>query len=128
MAEHRQGRKLPLRDHADIGSDIGRGYQDKLIALIHVSAHHFGRSSTELLDQARIDIELYHLAFPIALEAVMKREVPSISKTKHLKNTVLREVAADLLRHSHPHMFGQLLGSAHVGRDLRNRLQYQVQI
>ena len=38
------------------------------------------------------------------------------------------EVAADLLRHAHAHMLDELLGAAHVWRDLGDRLQHQVQV
>ena len=38
------------------------------------------------------------------------------------------EIAADLLRHAHADMLGDLLGAAHMRRDLGDRLEDEMQV
>ena len=85
-------------------------------------------SVAELLDQARIDVELDHLALGVALEALVEGEVPAVAEAQHLEHAVLGEVAADLLRHAHAHVLRDLLGPAHMRGDLGDGLQDQVQV
>ena len=85
-------------------------------------------SCAELLDQARVDVELDDVALGVALEALMEGEVPAIAEAQHLQDAAVGEVAADLLGEPHAHVLGQLLGAAHMGRDLGDRLEDQVQV
>ena len=87
-----------------------------------------GGLRAELLDQARIDVELDDLALGVALEALVEGEVPAVAEAQHLEHAAVGEVAADLLRHAHAHMLGDLLGAAHMRRDLGDRLEDQVQV
>ena len=84
-------------------------------------ADDLGGLGGELLDQARVDVELDDLALGVALQALVEGEVPAVAETQHVERAAVGEVAADLLGDAHAHMLGDLLGPAGVRRDLGDR-------
>ena len=87
-----------------------------------------GGLGAELLDQPRIDVEFDHIALGVALERLMERQVPAIAQPQHLQHAVIGQIAANLLRHAHAHMLGELLGAADMRSDFGDRLQDEMQI
>ena len=128
MRQHRQGRKQPLDHHPHIGARIRRGDQHEAVALVHMAAHGGRGLGAELLDQARIDVEFDHIALIVALQRLMERQVPAIAQPQHFQHAIIGEIAANLLRHAHAHMLGELLGAADMRSDFGDRLQDEMQI
>ncbi len=128
MRQHRQGREDPLDDHPHVGPGVGRGDEGEAVDLLHPRADRLRGLGAELLDEARVDVELHHLALGVALQALVERQVPAGPQAQHVEHAVLGEVAADLLRHPHPDVLGDLLGPARMRGDLGHRLQDQVQV
>jgi len=122
MSEH------PLRDHADVGTDIGRRHQHDILPLPRRLANGNGNIRGELLDKPRIGIEFDDLALGVALEALVKCQIPAIAHAQHLQHAVVGEVTADLLRDPHPDMFGHLLGTPNMRRDLCNGLEDEMKV
>ena len=91
-------------------------------------ADRLGRLLAELFELARIDVEFAHFALGVALQALVEGDVPAVAEAQHLQHAVLGKVAADLLRHADAHVLDDLLGAAHMRRDLGDRLDDQMQV
>ena len=82
----------------------------------------------ELLHQPRIDVEFDHFALGVALQALMEHHVPAIAEPQDAQRALLLNLAADLLRQPHAHMFDDLLRPPHMRRDLGDRLEDEAEI
>ncbi len=58
-----------LDDHADIGARLRRRDDHELLARVHGLADRPASLLAEFLDQARVDVELGHIALGVAFEA-----------------------------------------------------------
>jgi hypothetical protein len=128
MAEHRQRREQALDDHAHIGARIGGGDEAKLCAAIDALAIALEASSPNSSSWRGSMSNSRDLALRVALERLMEGEIPAIAEPQHLERAALREIAADLLRHAHAHMLHDLLGAAHMRRDLGDGLDDEMQV
>jgi hypothetical protein len=93
-----------------------------------VGADRLGRFRAEFLELARVDVEFAHLALGVAFQALVEGKVPAVAEPENLEHAAFGQVAADLLRHANAYMLDDLLGAAHMRRDLGDRLDDQVQI
>lgn len=67
MAQHWQVWEQPLNDHAHIRSSLGRGNEHELLARVQPGADRVRGFLTKFLQLARINIELAHFTFRVAL-------------------------------------------------------------
>ena len=58
----------------------------------------------------------------------MKCQLPAVAEAQHRQRTAHREVTADLLRESQANVLGDLLGAAHVRRDLGDGLENEIEV
>ncbi len=77
---------------------------------------------------AGIDVELDDFTLLIALQRLMEDHVPLVAESQHPQHPVVGEVAAELLRHAHPHMFDDLLRLAHMRRKFGDGFEDEVQV
>lgn len=80
MRQHRHVREQALRDHPHVGSRIRRSDKRELMALIHKRTNYSFHVGAELLDQARINVELNDLALCVTLQCLMEGNLPLIAK------------------------------------------------
>lgn len=118
--------KQPVDNHPDIGTGLRRSDQREVISAIHEGLCGFASLGRKLFDQPGIDIEFYHLALAVALQALKEGNILAIAKPHDPQQAVLAEVAADLLCHAQAHMFHDGLRLADMRGNLGNRLEYQM--
>ena len=96
--------------------------------LIHLLADDRRGFRAELLDHAGVEIELHRFGLRILLQALRKSQVPAGTQTEHFQLAALAEVAADLLRDPHPHVFDDLLRTPNMRHDLGDRFENDVDV
>src|SRR5947208_2752013 len=76
------------------------------MTLIHPLTNRYGGLLAKTLNQSRVKVELDDLSLGVALQALMKRQVPAISKAEYFEYASFCEITADLLCHPHAHVLG----------------------
>ena len=66
--------------------------------------------------------------FGVALQRLMESEIPAVPEPHDLEHNCLRSDRRKSVGKPHAHVLGNLLGFAREGRDLRDRLQNEMQV
>ncbi len=80
MGEDREARIEALDHHAHIGPRIWCCHHGKLVPLRYLRSNRTGRLGPELLDELRLDVELYDLSFGITFQRLMESLIPTAAE------------------------------------------------